>query len=39
MCAEMADCDNVTDKNGNLVKVKGLTNRRQDEMKLFKKPW
>jgi GH24 family phage-related lysozyme (muramidase) len=39
MCAEMADCDNVTDKNGNLVKVKGLTNRRQDEMKLFKTPW
>lgn len=33
-CAEMADCDNVT-QNGKLHKVAGLTRRRQAEMKLF----
>lgn len=37
-CYQMHDCDNVTQK-GKKVKVKGLTRRRQAEMKLFKTPY
>ena len=36
VCKEMADCNNTT-VNGKLVKVSGLTNRRNAEMELFKK--
>jgi GH24 family phage-related lysozyme (muramidase) len=36
-CYEMHDCDNVT-QNGELIKCKGLTNRRQAEMRLFRTP-
>lgn len=38
MCDEMRDCDNIT-QNGELVKVKGLTNRRLAEMQLFRTPF
>lgn len=38
MCYQMHDCDNVT-QNGELVKVPGLTRRRQDEMDLFRTPY
>jgi GH24 family phage-related lysozyme (muramidase) len=35
VCYEMRDCDNVTQK-GKLIKVPGLTRRRQAEMRLFR---
>lgn len=38
MCAQMIDCDNVT-QNGELVKVPGLTKRRLSQMKLFRTPF
>lgn len=38
MCSQMHDCDNVT-QNGELIKVPGLTRRRQDEMALFRTPY
>lgn len=38
MCNEMRDCDNITQK-GELIKVPGLTRRRQAEMSLFRTPY
>lgn len=38
MCSQMHDCDNVT-QNGQLIKVQGLTKRRQDQMALFRTPY
>jgi GH24 family phage-related lysozyme (muramidase) len=38
MCNEMRDCDNVK-QEGELVKVPGLTRRRQAEMRLFRTPY
>lgn len=38
MCNEMGDCDNITQK-GELIKVPGLTRRRQAEMSLFRTPY
>jgi lysozyme len=38
MCNEMKDCDNIK-QGGKLVKVPGLTRRRQAEMRLFKTPY
>ena len=39
-CYEMHDCNKVrVGKQKKLVESKGLTKRRQAEMKLFKTPW